>query len=247
MLFVFALFLMVPYFAWGVYTLRVRFKLQAELAPKVASVTLIAVAIFLSFEMYVMGSFFSDEHIAHLFSVLGLILSAAALYGPMAVSLTTHFLTDMVHPSEIEDPDVPQFSAAEALEEVGNYEGAVEEYLVLTRIFPKDHSTLLRLADALTQLDRYEDSVEWFERGLVLLDDPERAVLVANRLVEIYLHRIDKPADAARVLRNYLEQHPGSDRIDSTRERLDRLLAEHPEIPEDITAQAEAPQEDPSE
>jgi len=246
-LFGFAMLLMVPYFAWGVYTLRVRFKMQAELAPKVESATLIAVAIFLSFEMYAMGSFFLNERIAHIFSVLGLILSAVALYGPMAVSLTTHFLTDMVHPSEIDEPNVPQFSAAEAREEVGDYEGAVEEYLIISRIFPKDQSTALRLADALTQLDRYQDAAEWFERGLALIEDPERAVLVANRLVEIYLNRLEKPAEAARVLRNYIEQHPDSDRIDSTRERLDRLLDEHPQLPKDITAQAQAPQEDPSE
>lgn len=238
---------MIPYFAWGVYTLRVRYKFQAELAPQVQGATLCAVAIFLSIEMYAMGSILSGRPLEHIFSVLGLILSAVALYGPMFVSFATHFLTEMVHPTDSEDTDTPQFSPAEALERAGDYEGAVEEYLVITRIFPKDPSTALRLADAFTELERHEDSVEWFERGLELLEDPERGIRVANRLIEIYLHRLEKPAQAVNVLRNYLERYPESERADSVRERLERLLEEHPQPPEEVIEPGEAPQEDPSE
>lgn len=220
--------LLLPYFAWGLYTLRVRYVYHDEFSKPAEAITVTSVLAFFILESYLLGTWMKDTTILYLFTVLGLVVSGVALYGPVLVSLASQVFVDMILPPSGDQVDEPQFAPAEALERVGDYEGAIEEYLVMMRIFPKEASIALHIANAYTELDRYEDSVEWFGRGLNLLSEPDRAWRVTNRLYDIYLRRLEQPGDALRILENFLEQFPDAERADVARARIERLSTPDP-------------------
>ena len=165
----------------------------------------------------------TDTPVLYLFTILGLVVSSAALYGSMMVSVASHLMVDMVLPGEPQDASSPHFAPAEALERIGDYDSALQEYLVMARIFPKHGSTATRIANCLTRLDRLAEASKSFERALTLIENEEHSLRVTNRLVEIYERRMDQPDDAARILQLYIEKFPHAERIESVRARLDRL------------------------
>lgn len=215
--------LLIPYFAWGLYTLRVRYRFHEELTVRTEAATLAAVAVILALELLLLRKSMTDLPVLFTFTALGLVVSATALYGPMLVSLASQLLVDMIIPAHPEDSDVPSFAPAEALERVGDHEGAVQEYLVMARIFPRDGATALRIGDNLAKLEKWEEAAEWFERGLSWVDDPERCLLVVNRLAEIHLRRLEQPGDATRILQLYIDRYPELDRTNSVRARLAKI------------------------
>lgn len=240
--------LLVPYFAWGIFTLRYRYRFHEELAPAVEMATLILVVIFFAVELNLLRTWMSGRPIQFIFVGLGLFVSGTALYGPMLVSLTSQLFVEMVMPAQTEDTGQPQFAPAEALEAMSDFEGAIQEYTVMARIYPNDPATSLRIADNLTKLDRYEESIDWFERALSRIDDPEKGLLVANRLAEIYLRRLERHEDAQRILKQYIERFPDADRTESVRARLARLAeSPAPAAPTPSTGLPEPPPEVPSE
>ena len=218
-----SLFLLIPYFGWGIYTLRVRFAHHEEFAVRVEVATLLAVAFFVSLELKLFGVWMANMTLLYVFSALGLFVSTAALYGSMLVSVSSHLIVDIFMPVRQEDTYVPQFGPAEALESVGDFEGALNEYLVMARIFPKDGACALHVAETYAHLDDYAQAAHWFERGLGSMDDPDRYMRITNRLSDMYLNRLDSPDDSVRILEAYLEKFPDTDRGDSVRGRIERV------------------------
>ena len=214
---------MLPFFVWGVYTLRVRFRYHDDFAPMVEVLTLLGVTVFLGVETVMLRTWMTNTPVLYLFTILGLLVSSAALYGSMMVSVASHIMVNMVLPGEPRDPSSPHFAPAEALERIGDYDSALQEYMVMARIFPKDGSTATRIANCLIRLDRLAEASKAFERALTLIEDEEPSLRVTNRLVEIYERKMDRPDDAARVLQLYIENFPHAERIQSVRERLGRL------------------------
>lgn len=236
--------LMIPFFAWGVYTLRIRFKFHEDFAPKVEAITLGCLALFLTLQFVLLDMRLADSPVLYLFSILGLLASTTALYGPMLVSVISHLLVNLVSHREPGHTDHPHYGAAESLEEAGDYEGALQEYLVLTRTYPKDASVLLRAAISFAKLARYDEATEFFEKGLALLEDEERALRITNRLSEIYIRHLNRTEDAVRVLENYRKKYPNSARRETITRRLSRLQDTGPTV---VTSTPEGgPPKDPS-
>ena len=191
---------LVPYVGWGVYTLRVRYRYHEDLPVAAQAATLLALALFYIVEFYLLGVAMRNMKVYYAFAVLGLAVSGAALYGPLLISMISRLLVDAIMPAELSSTREPHYSPAEALERDGDFEGALREYLVIARIFPKEASVYLRIGDLYTKLERPEHAVTWFERGLALLDSADKGLRIVNRLCAIYTRQLERPKDAQRLL-----------------------------------------------
>ena len=214
---------LVPYLAWGVYTLRVRYRYHEDLPAAAQAATLLALAVFYIVEFYLLGLAMRNMKVYYAFAVLGLAVSGAALYGPLLISMISRVLVDSIMPAERSSTREPHYAPAEALEREGDFEGALREYLVIARIFPKEAIVYLRIGDLYTKLDRPERAVTWFERGLALLDSADKGLRIVNRLCSIYTRQLERPEDAQRLLREYLDKYPAAEYADSVLKRLQRL------------------------
>ena len=215
--------LLIPYFGWGIYTLRLRYRFHEDLAPALEGISLGVVALFYVCEVFLLKVSLGHMGVYLVFAILGLFVSGAALYGPMLISFLSRLLVDLIIPDERSKIHEPQYGLAEALERDGDYEAALGEYLVIARIFPKDAKVLVRVADNYAKLDRFEEAAQWFERAIKLLDLPEKSLAVTNRLCEIYSRQLDRPQDAVRVLEAYLDRFPEAEYAPAVRKRLERL------------------------
>jgi len=216
--------LLIPYFAWGIYTLRLRYRFYEDITPRVEAITLLAVTLFFAAESFFLHRYLSDSRLLYIFSLLGLFVSGTALYGPMLVSLLSQLVVDSVLPAERSKTREPSFAPAEALERMGDLEGALREYLVVARIFPREPAALLRIADLNVTLSRPEEAVRWFERALPHIESAEKSLQITNRVSAIYARELNRPDDAIRLLQTYLEEFPDSEFADSVRDRLHRLV-----------------------
>lgn len=221
--FVASIVLMLPFLAWGVHTLRERYIRHEELPRQVEILSLAGVVVFIAIELVLLRIWMGNVEVFYAFTVLALVSASAALYGPMFVSVASRAAVNLIHPPHDREADEPRFNIAESLESQGDYEGALREYMVMARIFPKDCETAFRVANVFVELDRYEEAAQSFERGLGLAMDAERAVLAANRVADIYWDRLGRPDDAIRVLRGYLERFEGATQTELVQRRLDRM------------------------
>lgn len=215
--------LMVPFFAWGIYTLRERYVLHEEIPRHVEVATLCGVVIFGIVQLLLSRQWMGRIEILYVFTVLSLLVASTALYGPIFISVASQAVVDFLHPHREAQSHTPHFGPAQALEENGDLEGALREYMVMARIFPKHPETSLRTGNAFAGLGRYEEAVEALERGLALLKEPERALIVTNRLSDIYLRQLEREEDAVRVLTSYLDRHPEGKRVESVKKKLERI------------------------
>ena len=213
---------LVPYFAWGLYTLRRHYAYREELPPYLEALTLLAVAMFYALESFLLRSSMSSTPAYNFFAILGLVVSGAALYGPMAISLVSQVLVDLILPGERSKTMEPRYEPAEALEREQDFEGALREYLVIARVFPREPNTFLRIAEVHLRLDQAEDAAAWFERALKLLDSAERSLQITNRACEIYQRTLGRPDEVGRLLEAYLAQYPDAEFSGSVRDRLAR-------------------------
>ncbi|MCX5759732.1 MAG: tetratricopeptide repeat protein [Candidatus Hydrogenedentes bacterium] len=215
----------IPYLAWGIYALRRRYRYHEDIPPRVEALTLIGLILFFAAETYLLHRFMSDSPGYFFFAVLGLIVSAAALYGSMMISLSSQVIIDMIMPSERSKTFEPRYAPAEALERQEDFQGALQEYLVIARMFPREPTVLLRIAESYVRLGRHDEAVAWFERASSYIDSAERCLQVANRLCELYNRQLDRPDEAVRVLETYLHRYPEAEYADSVRQRLKRYSA----------------------
>jgi len=215
--------LLIPFVGWGIYTLRLRFRYHEDIHLGVEAITLGAVAIFYAIEIYLLREYMGYRHVFYIFAVLGLVVSGAALYGPMGSSLLSQLVVDTIAPGERSKTREPRFAPAEALERENDYEGALREYMVIARIFPQEPAVHVRIADAYMMLSRPEEAVRWFERALRCIASPEKSLQITNRLCEIYGRQLGRPDEVARLLSAYLDRYPEAEYAVSVRERLRRL------------------------
>ncbi|HIJ66357.1 MAG TPA: hypothetical protein HPP77_10450 [Candidatus Hydrogenedentes bacterium] len=220
---VFSGLLFIPYIGWGVYTLRLRYRYHEDLPFALEGITVVAVIIFCVFEVQFMSAWMETNEVPFLFAILGLVVSGAALYGHMIVSMASQLLVDMVMPDDQRLANEPYYGPAEALERQGDYEGAAREYMVIARVFPKTPTAAIRAGDNLMKLGRPAEATPWFERALRYLDSPQHSLRIANRLFEVYYRDLEQPQEARRVLQNYLSKFPNAEYSDSVRRRLEDL------------------------
>ncbi len=215
--------ILIPYVVWGVYTLRLRLRYYEELHPVVEVVTLAAVAVFYIVEMFLLHAYLRTMPVLYTFAILGLFVSGAALYGPMVISLLSQVMVDSVMPKERSKTHEPDYAPAYALERQSDFEGALREYLVIARIFPKDPTPVTRMAEIEAQLSHPAEAARWFERALDMLDSEEKCLHVVNRLYQLYVRELDNKAAAEAAMNRYLSRFPNAAHGESIRLRIERL------------------------
>lgn len=212
--------LLIPYFGWGIYMLRRRFRYHDDLSPGIQAVTLAGVAaLYLAF-IPAMDFWLHNYPLLLMFSVLGLVVSSAALYGHMAVSLASWFLVDFFLPVREPTADQPRLGPIEALERVGDFEDALEGYLVLARIYPRDPEVPMRVAEVLTRLGRGAESRAWVERAVARVPEPEAQLEMVVRGSELLERKAGNPAAARSLLQAFIAAHPRAPATETALERL---------------------------
>ncbi len=221
--FILSALLMAPFLAWGIYTLRERYVLHGEIPRRVELATLGGVLAFYIVQLLLIRLWIGGVEVLYIFTLLSLLVASTALYGPMLVSVASQAVVNLIHPPREDYSHTPHFGPAEALEEVGDFDGALREYMVMARIFPKHAEAALRTGHAFAELERYDEAVEALERGLAMLDEPGRALMITNRLSDVYLRQLDREEDARRVLTAYLRRFPDASHVKSVKSKLDRI------------------------
>ena len=239
--------LLIPYLLWGIYILRLQFTYREELEAKMKWSTISGVLAFFFIELFVLRKWIGADSTTYLFTTMGLMLSTAALYGHLAVSIASQMVVDFIHPPDDHESHTPDFAPAEALEEIGDYNGALQEYLVIGRIFPKDPDPLLRLADTYMHIDDPENAVIYYEKGVALVLESERALRITNRLFGIYTTTLEQDEAAKEALHQFLKRFPDSEECASAQRRLNQLdkpKKKENEVFQSVTGMLEAPPND---
>lgn len=221
--FVVTVLLMVPFLAWGIYLLRVRYLLHHESPFRIEVYSLLGVVGFLSVQLILIREWMGDVSAFYAFTALSLAAASTALYGPTLVSVVSQEIVNLMHPPHDQRVEEPNFNLAEGLEARGDHEGALREYMVTARIFPKDAETAFRVGHVLIELERFDDAAASLERGLHQSTDPERSLLATNRLSDLYRERLGRTEDAARTLQAYLDRYGDSPRAELVTRKLERL------------------------
>ncbi len=222
---------LLPYFGWGIYTLHHRFRNREEFPPTVEAATLIGLLLFFAFETVYLRAAMRDNVILHLFSMLGLFVSAVALYGHMAISFSSRLIVGIVAPGDDRAVDRPRFSPAEILERQGDWDGAIKEYLVLARIFPRNPAVHVRIGNCFIETEQHAEAAPWFERALSHLDNDEEALPLLNRLCELYTRDLNDESGARKALELHLKRFPGSENADNLRARIEGSVTETHKAP----------------
>jgi hypothetical protein len=244
-----AVALLVPFFGWGIYILRLQLIFREELESFAKWTTVVGVFVFFILEMKLLRVSLGGDSSYYIITTLALLLSTTALYGHLLVSIASQMAVDMIHPPQEHDVDAPEFSQAEALEEVGDYKGALNEYLVMARSFPCDPEPIVKIADTYEALGEVENVVLYLEKALAVIGTPDHAVRVTHRLSSIYNREMAQPEEAIRVLVDFVERYPTSENTDKVQAKIDRLSEKEPEPEEfkSVTGMLEAPPVDLSE
>ena len=107
--------LTLPYTTWGIYLLRRRIAFNEEFSPVLEGATLGGVLLYIMVMISLFRFWAQQDIVLLIFAVMGLTISAFALYGHIGISLTSRLLVDFVFDTHDTSPDKPRFSAAEAL------------------------------------------------------------------------------------------------------------------------------------
>lgn len=218
--------LLVPYVAWGVYMLSQRYRYHYESGPVIEAVTLLGVLLFMAVEISLFKTWMQNNTVLYVFTLLGLMVSMGALYGHMAISFTSWLIVESISAGDDSDSDAPRMGPVEALERQRDFEGALNECLVIARIYPREAVVHLHMADNLLELKRPEEAAAALERALKYVAEPEKNLQVTNRLCEVLTRDLQAPERAEEALRQYARRYPNSGYQESIMERIGRL--EHP-------------------
>lgn len=219
--------LLLPYVGWGIYNLQRRYRYYDDISPAAEASTLVCVTVYLYVQFAVLELWMEQAPVYLIFAVLGLFVSAAALYGHMAVSLLSWVLVDFMLPSPAENVDHPRMGPQEALERQKDYASALEGYMVLARIYPRDVEVPSRIANCLLRLDRAGEAPGWLERALGNCSSAEEALPVTNRLCEVYERVLNRPEQAREALAAYLARYPDSSDAGEVRDHIAHIGAGH--------------------
>ena len=236
------LFLLIPYFGWGVYALRRRLLYGDEESVKTEVTTMVGLVLFFLIQVSILRSSMRDTPLLYIFAMLGLFVSGMALYAHTAISLASRVIVDLMKPTHADDPNTPRLGPAIALERQKDYEGALQEYLALARIYPNQTQILARIGEMHVRLDRSEEAPEWFHKAIDYATDTDQSLTAVNRLAEVYQHTLKQPQDAVDVLESFAAEYPDAPELSAVEARIARLGEDRPEVrTPQLEAVADAP------
>ncbi|MBX3179597.1 MAG: hypothetical protein KF886_19755 [Candidatus Hydrogenedentes bacterium] len=214
--------LLVPFFGWAVVLLRRRFLYYEENSILVEALTAGGLVLFLWIEAAALRHALGHQLLYYLFALLGLAVAAFALYAHVLISLASRVLVDLVLAGDVTPADQPRFGPVEALERSEDYEGALQEYLVLARIYPRNFEVLQRTARIHELLERPEEASVWYQRARKRAAGPDEALVAVNRLCALYDGDLKVPNEADSALLAFLSDYPDSLDAPVVRDRLER-------------------------
>ena len=253
---IFTLLLLIPYIAWGVYTLTLRYRYHEEAGIITEAITLLCVVLFMAVQISLMRTWMVNTPLLYVFTLLSLMVSVAALYGHVAISFTSRLIVEAVSGGDDGARYGPAMGPVEALERQADYEGALQECYVIARIYPHDPAVHLHAADNLLHLKRPEEAAEALERALKYVTVPEKNLMVMNRLCEVCLRDLASPERAIAAMQHYLDRFPATSYATSLHQRMEQASSGHEahvsaelsrldesSLEEDIVEPEEAPRE----
>lgn len=224
-MYVVAALLLVPFVGGGVYTLDCRYRRQEEWPLAAEAVVLAAVAAFLAVEVALLRGMLAQNTVYLIFAVLGLCVAASALYGHVLVSVLSRLLVEAVAGAEEGARDRPRFGPAEALERQGAHGDALQEYLVLARIFPREAEVHARIATCHLVLGDPAEAAKWWRRAFKYATAPGDALRHTLRLADTCAGPLGDAAAAREAMEAYLRRHSKGPDADAVRERIARIDA----------------------
>lgn len=227
--------LLVPFVGGGVYSLSRRFGHHEEWPMTVEAAILAAVAFFFALEVALLRLSLPQNPVFLMFSVLGLAAAGAALYGHVLVSLASRLVVGVVSYDDDRHADRPRYGPAESLERQGAHEDALQEYLVLARIYPREAEIYARIAEIHLRLKQPDEAAVWWRRALKYAANAGDVMAFTNRLCETHERHLKDIQGAKQVLIAYLTRYPDSPDAAVVRGRLERLSS-----PAEVAALSEA-------
>jgi tetratricopeptide (TPR) repeat protein len=227
--------LLVPFVGGGVYSLSRRFGHHEEWPMAVEAAILAAVTLFFAIEVALLRLALPQNPVFLMFSVLGLAAAGAALYGHVLISLASRLVVEAVSHGDERAADRPRFGPAESLEQQGAYQDALQEYLVLARIYPREAEVYARIAEIHLRLKNPDEAAVWWRRALKYASTAGEVLAFTNRLCETHERHLNDVQGAKAVLAAYLERYPDSPDAAVVRGRLERLMS-----PQEVAAMSEA-------
>lgn len=218
--------LLLLFFGWGVHTLNRRLRYRDEFSLRTEVVTLSAVLLFFVFEIEQLRILLRESILMQVFGVVALFVSGMALYGHMLISFGTRLLVEAVSQGEDFAPDQPRFGPAEILERQNDFDGALQQYLVLARMFPSHAAVSLRIAQCHLRLGRPQEGVKWFQRSLQFSQEEQERRTVLNQLCEVLENPLGEREKARRLLVDHIERFPNCPALTSLQRRIERLGTE---------------------
>jgi hypothetical protein len=138
------------------------------------------------------------------------------------ISLVSRILVDMVVPGESGGVDQPRFGPVESLERSEDFEGALKEYLVLARIYPRNYEVLSRTARVNQLLGQPGEAVAWYMRARKRAPGAREALAAVNHLCALYDGELSLPDETDRQLAWFMATYPDSPDASIVRDRLER-------------------------
>jgi tetratricopeptide (TPR) repeat protein len=214
--------LIVPFLCVGLYALYTRLWKNEEFSLYTELGLTLFVIVFLVVEIGIIRTYVERLTPYYIFTLLGLFTATAALYGPIFVSLLAKLIVGAFWMSEHRDLHEPRFGPAEALERIGDYEGALREYLVLARMFPNHPQVYARMADAYIHLGQPDVAAQWLERAIARAQQAETARSWIFRLCDLYENTLQAHEAASMCVQQFIARFPNHSIADQLRERLAR-------------------------
>lgn len=214
--------LLVPFFGWAIHLLRRRFVYYEENSIGLEAATAGGLILFYWLEATVLKYALGHQVLLYLFSILGLVVAGFALYAHVVISLVSRVLVDLVVPGESGGVDQPRFGPVESLERSEDFEGALKEYLVLARIYPRNFEVLSRTARVNQLLGQPGEAVAWYMRARKRAPGAREALAAVNHLCALYDGELSLPDETDRQLAWFMATYPDSPDASIVRDRLER-------------------------
>lgn len=217
--------LLIFLFFWGFITLYYKWSKKVQLPIWVEIFSLILMLVILAIEIIKLREWLTNYPLIYLFSVLGLFIAISALYSHSIISVISSLIINIIVPGEELAPDTPRFGPAEILERQKDYQGALNEYLVLARIYPHHTSVHLRIANVLEKMNKKEDALNWLEKSLKYVKKDEDAYVIVARYCDL-AQELGKIGPALSIIDRSLATYPDSIHAQSLIKRK-KILSEH--------------------